>query len=235
MNTSFILIWVSLFLIILVSFRKFRECRLRVPLTYLVLTLSIVTFLLVQNILPSLNIKNINSLFIPISIINFILIFGIYLSPANSLLKIFFFTLFIIGISFVFYPIYQYSQIKGIFNSTLITTVILFLLLSFISFIFPTFLNSKIANILLFSLVGLLVFRIILTFFYKKNKNSRLWEYSSYLAIFIFSGFIMYDTKRMFINAKNCNKEFDYLNNILSFFLDFINLLTELININQNK
>ena len=42
--------------------------------------------------------------------------------------------------------------------------------------------------------------------------------------IIIFSGFVLYDSKRMRLRAQRCNHPYDFIDNLLKLFLNFVNL-----------
>ena len=52
------------------------------------------------------------------------------------------------------------------------------------------------------------------------------------IVIFIFMGFILYDTKRLQINAKNCVKA-DYIKESLKLFLDILNIFVRLVGLGR--
>ena len=62
-----------------------------------------------------------------------------------------------------------------------------------------------------------------------KNKYGR---FISYITIIIFIMFILYDTKKVQENAKNCITA-DYINESLNLYLDTINLFANIYNVNN--
>ena len=81
---------------------------------------------------------------------------------------------------------------------------------------FPHLLRPKIEIILVFALLVTVILRLIDHFFYDKKYSKTL----TYVVIFIFSAFIMYDTKRVVEFSKNCvDGKTGYLDNIIDMFL----------------
>ena len=54
-------------------------------------------------------------------------------------------------------------------------------------------------------------------------------QWSAYIGIAIFSGFIMYDTRLAKSRADQCAVPFDYVANLIGLFLDIINLFSEMV------
>ena len=77
-----------------------------------------------------------------------------------------------------------------------------------------------------------ILFRIIDTVFLEKEYNDMI----SYVAIFIFSGFIIFDTNRVMDAAKRCNVSGgnpDYLENMSDMFLNILNLFQNIAEISD--
>ena len=65
---------------------------------------------------------------------------------------------------------------------------------------------------------------------YKKNYNkiNNILRVMSYFFIVLFMTFILYDTKRLMINAKNCINA-DYIKESLGLFLDIFNIFVRIL------
>ena len=66
----------------------------------------------------------------------------------------------------------------------------------------------------------------------KLGENAWLFRGISYFVILIFMGFILYDTKRLQINAKECVKA-DYIRESLKLFLDILNIFVRLVGLGR--
>lgn len=95
--------------------------------------------------------------------------------------------------------------------------------------------KDSIYTYLFIGLIGLTIARLVEIFMVYKNKkiDSRYNRTLSYISVFLFSLFIMYDTKRLFSDAQNCINP-DYINNSLNLFLDSVNIFTNMYNISDN-
>lgn len=225
------LIWFIILYILFLLAPK-NKCKHRISLTYLLLTISLFGIYFIQYDLQSYQ-KIIQDKQLIITILSFIILFAILFSNKNTPIKSFLYILFIFLLAILFQPVFNYGKNKNILISTLITTTILFLLLSGLTEIFPEFIYNSWGSYLFFGLVSLIIFRICLLF-YPTIKIKKYWTYSSYIAIILFSGFILYDTKNMIIRSKQCNIEYDYVDNILNLFLDILNIFTEILTLNKN-
>jgi len=108
--------------------------------------------------------------------------------------------------------------------------VILIICVSF-AVLFPQYIKPSMGFALFIGLLFVILFRTIDTIFLKKKYDN----YISYIAIFIFSGFVVYDTDRVLKNAKSCAKtgKADYLDNMIDMFFNILNLFTNLANIEE--
>ena len=81
---------------------------------------------------------------------------------------------------------------------------------------FPHLLKPNIEIVLVFALLVTVILRLIDHFFYDKKYSKTL----TYIVIFIFSAFIMYDTKRVVEFSKKCvDGKTGYLDNVIDMFL----------------
>ena len=215
-------------LLFLYAYLNLNNCNLRLPITYFMLSTIAVGVTLILRYLDKIDFNGFSSIILLLGSIG--ILFLIAISPKNSIIKFALFTLFLMTISISLYPVYLLGKKKNINLPILITISSLFLGLSICAFYFPQMISPNWGSIIFFSLIGLIFFRlgVILT---GCSTNSPIYKYTSYFAIILFCVFILYDTKFMVLRARNCQVEFDYINNILNLFLDLINLFTELVSI----
>ena len=150
--------------------------------------------------------------------------------PEKTIIKHITWLIFIILIGITLYPIYKLSELSSILSSTIFTTFSLVVILSIIAFYKPELISLSWGPILFILLVAGLILRIGLYLFSSKE-TSKFSILLSYGFIILFSFLLLYDTKKMQINAINC-KIPNYINESLGIFLDIINLFS---NISQAK
>jgi FtsH-binding integral membrane protein len=207
---------------------------------YILLTINIITILLL-----GLEYNNINFN------INILVFFGIFLltigsiillhsiDPKQILLKHLVWLFFVLSIGFTFYPMYRlYDNHKHLIISALSTTLGLFLVLSAIAFIRPDLISLSMGPILLMLLIGVILFELFAIGFnyFSKTKNkknmSKIFRGISYFVIFLFMFYILYDTKRLQINAVNCINA-DYIKESMGLFLDIFNIFVRILGLNR--
>ena len=115
-------------------------------------------------------------------------------------------------------------------KSVLKKLIIVLLVCVGIALTFPNLLKSSFEIALLFGLIITIILRILDQFVFKGDYSKTI----SYVVIFIFSFFVMYDTKRVMEFSKKCvSGKTGYLENVLDMFLNIINLFSNLLNIEQ--
>ena len=115
-------------------------------------------------------------------------------------------------------------------KSVLKKLIIVLLVCVGIALIFPQILKPNFEIALLFGLIITLILRVLDQFVFKKDYSKTI----TYAVIFIFSAFVMYDTKRVMEFSKKCvDGKTGYLDNVLDMFLNIINLFSSLLNIEQ--
>lgn len=193
--------------------------------TYLYLILSWAIIMATNSVLKSNNVT-LHDLFSgPYTIIFFLaslgLLMGVYFIPPKLFItKHIFYIILIMMMGVFLYP--YYINNKKLFHHVGITTLIMLIVLSVISFAFPQLISASWGGYLFIGLMGLLIARVVesLTKYEPGQKRSKI---ISYVSIIIFSLYIMYDTKRIIINANNCVNP-DYINESLGLFLDTLNI-----------
>ena len=216
-----IAIWLSVLVLVIIAVEKYKKCDNRIPLTYLILGFTIISFVTIQLILQNYNIK-INGIFVFVLAILFLIASQLY--KPNTIIKTILFSLFVIALSFILHPLFKVADSRGIAKPALITICIWFIFLTIISVYYPNIISPKLKNILFFSLIFLIIFRLILIFTKPVTKMVR---WSAYLGLTLFSAFVLYDSKMMRIRASQCNHPYDFINNTTALFLDFVNMWSD--------
>lgn len=150
------------------------------------------------------------------------LLFGlIFVPPSLFFTKHLLFILEMVLLGIIIYPYYKNN--KKLFSHVALTTLIVLILLTFITYNFSSYITDSWGTYLFYGLLAIIIARLIEIFRsnYQMKGNQRI---ISYISIILFSLYIMYDTKQILINSKNCVKP-DYINESLSLILDSINLL----------
>ena len=88
---------------------------------------------------------------------------------------------------------------KDVLQDTLVKLMIIMLICFSIALTYPQFITASVGTALFIGLLFVVLFRIIDTFFYNKKYDNLI----SQLAIFVFSGYVIYDTKRVMIIQKH--------------------------------
>jgi hypothetical protein len=142
--------------------------------------------------------------------------------------------IFVIGIGTLVYPLYNSFSDKNIVLSAALTTILLTLVLSAIAFIKPEWISLSMGPILFFLLLAIIIMEITMLIVYRKNYRQirGMFRATSYFVIFLFIGFILYDTKMLQIRAKQCVNA-DYLNESLKLFLDIFNIFVRVLGLSR--
>lgn len=153
-------------------------------------------------------------------------------SPQYFFTKHLIWVTYLVLMGIILYPIYD--TYKDSFTHSAITTLGIMLFLSIIAFMKPELISLSWSNILLMLTISLLVTNIserILAYnsLIDSQKYNKLMSYG---AIMLFSFWVLYDTKKVIINADNCVNP-DYINQSLNFVLDSLNIFTNIINIKE--
>lgn len=236
--SSFVLLLlVLLYTIAINSFEKGKfTCNKYLLNTYLYI---ILTF----NILIIINLTlEYNKVQLPLSIplllilmfVNIGIIFLLHrIDPTQIVLKHLVWLIFVLIISLIVYPLYVNSS-KQVVISALFTTLFLTVVLSSIAYAKPEWISLSWGPILFFALLAVIVMELLLLFLFRNNLGERsgLFRLISYVVILIFMGFILYDTKRLQINAKECVKA-DYIKESLKLFLDILNIFVRLVGLKR--
>lgn len=125
-----------------------------------------------------------------------------------------------------FYEKFNKEDIKDALKKLIIILIVCVLM----ALTFPHLLKPKVEIILTFALLITILLRLIDHFFYDKKYSKTYSKTLTYVVVFIFSAFIMYDTKRVIEFSKQCvDGKTGYLENVFDMFLNvtvmFENLL----------
>ena len=200
---------------------------------YIILTLNIIAL---QVLLMKYYKINFNpNLLIVIAI--FILTIGCILalhriSPKQMILKHGVWLLFVLLMGVMFYPMYLiYSKQQGLIMSSILTTLILFFGLSLVAYLKPELISLSWGPVLFVLLCSGIVMELVISLLSSKDYiTTKSFKIMSYFFIGLFMVYILYDTKRLQINAKNCIVA-DYISESLKLFLDIWNIFIRLLSL----
>jgi len=146
--------------------------------------------------------------------------------------------LFILSISVMIYPAFKDEKTYEHVDNALLSTSIIFILMSAIVYLYPSFFQKTYNFMIVGLMIGLfaiIIVEIISLFFISKSENYKSWrKYLTYFIILLFSLFVSYDTIGVFNQAKYCVNYPNYPKSSLNFFLDILNLFTSLLNSYSN-
>jgi len=217
------------------SFKKGRfTCNKFLLNAYLYIFLSLLLVSQSINIfstfrVPSLmNLKQDTSKFLAVLLISIILLITVMSWPAKNLYsKHFLWIIWLTTMGYILYPLFQMNQ--SLFSIVKYQAVFVMLFLSLIAFWKPSLISINWGSTLFTLLMGLIVvqiFGIIAPEFY----TSQTHYYLSYFSLLLFAFFVLFDTKRLMIKARQCVKA-DYINDSMGVVLDALNIFTDLFGI----
>ena len=159
-------------------------------------------------------------------------------SKDGHIVNHFLWILFILSISVMLYPVFKDEKTYENVDNALLSTSIIFILMSAIVYIYPSFFqktyNFMIVGLMV-GLIAIIIVEIISLFFISKSENYKSWrKYITYFVILLFSLFVSYDTIGVFNEAKYCVNYPNYPKSSINFFLDILNLFTSLLNSYNN-
>ena len=146
--------------------------------------------------------------------------------------------LFIASISLMIYPYFKAEELSNVIDDALLSTAMVFILMSLIVYMNPSFFSGTYNYVMPGLIVGLLAIILVALyniFFVKDTEQFRKTSlYISYFVIILFSLFVSYDTSKMFEMAKICVKYPNYPKSSIDFFLDLLNLFASFVNVYSN-
>ena len=125
-------------------------------------------------------------------------------------------------LGYIFYPLAKLRP--RIFEQTKLLVFSYMVLLTLITFKWPSMVSLTWGRTLLMLLLLLILIHVIGFF---APYSSQMHYMISYAAIVLFSFFMLYDTKKLMVKAKQCVKA-DYINDSLGVFLDGMNLFVNM-------
>ncbi len=155
------------------------------------------------------------------------------IDPEKVVLKHSVWLVFVLILGLIFYPLYLTSD-KGVVASAMFTTLCITVFLSVLAYLRPEWISLSLGPILLLGLVAVIILELTLLIVFRNQlgEKSHIFRAISYFVIFLFMGFILYDTKRLQMNAKACVKA-DYIRESLKLFLDIFNIFVRLVGLNR--
>lgn len=215
--------WALLAVLIGFAHQKYQECQYRLPWLYIFLAYLFGTIVMCQRFIKDIDYR---PYFWLIAIGGIAILIAIHFTPQGSPAKYALFLAWFVCMCFIFHPIVRLAEEINILVPVIITVVSLFIVLSLVSYLKPNLISGSMFNVLFFALFGLLITRIVFIF---TKPSRKMIQYSAYIGIAIFSGFIMFDTKLARQRAQQCAVPFDYVENLIGLFLDVINLFSEIV------
>jgi len=236
--SSLLVLVIVLFSIALNSFEKGKfTCNKYILNTYLyvILTFNIIAILCLSlehnNVKIKFNLWQLIGLF---SITMGIIVSLAFVDAKYILGKHLLWLVLILGLGLMFYPMYNSFTDKSVVLSAMLTTIMLTIGLSLVAYLKPELISFSLGPILSMLLLGVIIMELSLLVIYRNNyaKIKNIFRYTSYFVIFLFMGFILYDTKMLQIRAKKCVKA-DYINESLHLFLDMFNILVRILGLSR--
>jgi FtsH-binding integral membrane protein len=232
MFTSIIIL--SILLLVIVYFIAYFDTKrisenIYITNTYLYIFGSIIVISLTCLIIDKYNLfKNISPLYIfGIVIVSFLTLFGTILtSPNQYYIKNICYIIFVITLGILIFNIYKLASNKNILLQILLIIGVMFTCISILFNLYPIEQINTSGPYLLFALFGLIIFEISDLIFGSKEGLSYRSRIYAWIGMFIFSGFLIYDTQQI---KKNYNSNPDYPVQSLSIVLDTINLFSNIV------
>ena len=155
----------------------------------------------------------------------------LFISPRYFFTKHILYISLMVLLGITLYPYFQHN--KTLFYHIATTTLIILIMLSLVVYFIPQIVSESWFSYLFIGLTGVLIARIVELLMVYKNKQVPVFsKWTSYISILLFSLFIMYDTKKVLVNAENCINP-DYINETINLVLDSLHLFTNLYRVNR--
>tara|TARA_X000000950_G_scaffold95154_1_gene119910 strand:- start:4783 stop:5361 length:579 start_codon:yes stop_codon:yes gene_type:complete len=159
----------------------------------------------------------------------FVLISTMNVDPNNIILKHLGWLGIVAFLSFGMLPVYLISKSTGIFHSTLFATFGILTILTALAFYKPELISLTWGTGLLVLLIAAIFLRLGLIFLAEPGAQTNNYQMIlSHVIVVLFGFFILYDTKKLQVNAKTCKMP-DYINESIGLFLDIINVFANLV------
>jgi FtsH-binding integral membrane protein len=204
--------------------------------TYIVLGLLLLSLALI--LMPKTNGISMGKIF-AVFILTIVVIFGINYTE-NNMLRHILWVLFIVGMAYIMQPLYNTMDRDALWKVIITVALIAISLTYYASTVGINRFDSW-GNYLFYGLLALIIFECLDILFSKSYSINRNKIYS-WFAIVLFSGFLLYDTKKVEQhgrilsqlcnnNSVLCRKYLNYPSESLSIFLDIINLFSNTANL----
>ena len=215
---------------------KRLTCNNYILNTYLYIILSVLLMVVfvslmeekMLHLIPYLNIRRFPFwIFLATGI--FVLVSTMNVDPNNIILKHLGWLGIVAFLSFGMLPVYLISKSTGIFHSTLFATFGMLTILTALAFYKPELISLTWGTGLLVLLIAAIFLRLGLIFLAEPGAQTNNYQMIlSHAIVILFGFFILYDTKKLQVNAKTC-KIPDYINESIGLFLDIINVFANLV------
>lgn len=167
-----------------------------------------------------------------------ILIFSFaFVNKTNVMLRTIIWVLFVMTMGALMYPIYEINGNSSVFSNSAIAVIVLVAVLTYITNQFPDEYFDSWGPMLLGGLFTLIVFQLLDLLFGDPISSGRYKMYA-YIGLFVFSAYIMYDTKKIYQHARVaeiCVRSggdklacADYPWRSMNLFLDILNLFSSM-------
>lgn len=159
-----------------------------------------------------------------------ILIVLMYIPPRLVFFKHMVWLIFALVLGILAYPSYLKSKSEDTLVGVMFSLISILGFFTAVAFIRPDWISLSWGPILVFLLVAMIIIQVVHFIMNRKNKNYKRPKLFAYVIIVLFVMFLLYDTKKIQVNAKNCKTAtVDYINESLGIVLDVLNLFQNLV------
>lgn len=159
-----------------------------------------------------------------------ILIILMTIPPKFVILKHTVYLIFALLLGIIAYPSYMKSKKENTTVSVMFSLIAILLFFTGIAFIKPEWISLSWGPTLIFILIGMIIAQVVFMIMNRNNPAVKRPKIFAYILIVLFIFFLLYDTKKIQVNAKNCKIEkVDYINESLGVILDVLNLFQNLV------
>lgn len=214
--------------------------------TYMYILLALFFLIIIMMLMDDINMKygtfdNINTCtFLAVFVISIVILFAFsYIDRKNYLLRHILWLVYIICIAIIIFPIYDIAKQTSILWKTIAAVVLIVVGLTYMASKFPIDYFNSWGPYLSIGLIGLIFFWLIDLIFVDNSNQHGIQKIYGVIAIVLFSGFILYDTKKIYQNAdiamidcQNINNQLrcaDYPQESLALFLDITNMFINMV------
>jgi len=156
-------------------------------------------------------------------------------NPRNVILKHVLWLTFVLFLGCLVYPSYVSTIENNTVMATLFSTIGILLLFTIVAFVKPNWISLNWGPTLGFLIIGGIIAELCF-YFFNRNNRKRVGRSKGFAYFFIalFTIYILYDTKKIQVNARLCKEStVDYINESLGIVLDAINLFQNLAIVNE--